>query len=136
MTASELLIGLKQFDSPENRVKKLKYMIPPVPRQVAFQTEVQPTHSAPKDNLSKKMPTGFGVQIGVFGNYSYAERAVTDFRFRFDEVLRIYETQLGGKEVFRIIAGKFEQKRKAKDFKEILSMMGVEGMVKDFSKLY
>ena len=135
MTAAELLDGLQRFDSPENRIKKIKYVVPELPKKVVAQQQKQAADSGQNNKFLEKMPGGFGVQIGVYGSYSNAERAVTKFKLQFEESMDIYETKLNDKKVYRLVAGSFEEKYQAKDFRGMLKSMGIDGMVKDFSKL-
>lgn len=135
MTATELLNGLKIFDLPENRIKKIKYTVPEMPVEIVKQQEKQSSESGQNNKFLEPLPSGFGVQIGVFGSYANAEKQIAKFRMQFVQPLNIFETKLSEKQVYRLVAGEFEQKSQAKDFKGILDFMGIDGMVKDLVAL-
>lgn len=135
MTATQLLEGLQRYDSPENRIKKIKYVVPELPKKVVVQQQKQAADSGQNNKFLEKMPIGFGVQVGVFGSYKNAENLSIQFSLKFEEQLNIYETQLADKKVYRLVAGNFEHKNQAKNFKGMLDSMGIDGMVKNFSGL-
>lgn len=74
----------------------------------------------------------FGIQLGAFSSKANAEKARLDFMKTLSE-LTIVKKISGGKELYIVVAGKFQNKEAAEDYKnQLRKKYGYKGMVIQF----
>lgn len=72
----------------------------------------------------------FTIQVGVYSDPANAERVRTRMEQRFSQPVKIVENWQNGKNLYKVMLGKFEQKEAADHFLERLSAQSVPGFVK------
>lgn len=86
-------------------------------------------------SVSPQASSGYGVQIGVFGDYANVLKTAQVLKAAFHENVLIHVTKLNGKTVFRIILGPFTTRSQADAYKKRLrEKENREGMVVELSR--
>lgn len=79
---------------------------------------------------------GYGVQIGVFGQYGNVLREVQQLQRDFQQPVLVNISELNGKTVYNVIVGSFETRRSAMAFRRMMRKQDYRNtMIKDLSKL-
>ncbi len=76
---------------------------------------------------------GYSVQTGVFADFENVLHEVAKLEKQFKKPVLVYTSRLGGKTVFKILLGTFDEKAKANQFKKHLSSQNLDGFVKDLT---
>lgn len=79
--------------------------------------------------------SGYGVQIGTFGQYGNVLKEATKLKKKFSAKILVDITELNGKPVYRILVGDFNTRKDADDFKVYMENNNVFGYVVDFATL-
>lgn len=86
-------------------------------------------------SVSPQASSGYGVQIGVFGDYANVLKTAQALQAAFHENVLIHVTELSGKTVFRIILGPFSTRSQAGAYKKRLKEKeGRDGMVVELNR--
>lgn len=79
---------------------------------------------------------GYGIQVGVFGQYGNVLREVEKLQQDFKQPVLVNISTLNGKTVYNVIVGSFETRRSASAFRRLMRKQDYRNtMVKDLSKL-
>lgn len=79
---------------------------------------------------------GYGIQVGVFGQYGNVLREVEKLQQDFKQPVLVNINTLNGKTVYNVIVGSFETRRSASAFRRLMRKQDYRNtMVKDLSKL-
>lgn len=73
----------------------------------------------------------FTIQVGVFSDFSNAERTKTQMQQRFQLPVLILESRQDGKHLYKVMVGKFETKEEADLFLTKINAQAVKGYVKN-----
>lgn len=72
-----------------------------------------------KISLTQDIPLGYGVQVGVFGEYGNVLREVSMLEVDYSMDVMVHISKLKGKEVFKIVVGPFDSSAQANGFKKV-----------------
>ncbi len=86
-----------------------------------------------KVDISRKVNTGFSIQVCSFNQYDNVVKKFDELKTKFGKsVLLNIEMAAAGKPVYKILVGEFKSKEEAEKFKKA---KGVDGFVKDLATL-
>jgi cell division septation protein DedD len=88
-----------------------------------------------KMTVTRQVNAGFGVQIGVFGDYANVIKEAQKLDEAYHRNVLVSITKSGDKNVFKVILGPFAAKEQAESYlRELKSKEGRSGMVVDLGK--
>jgi cell division protein FtsN len=82
-----------------------------------------------------KSDKGYGIQIGVYTDYSNALVEVRRLEQKFNQPVNLYGGEQNGKQVYKVIVGLFSSKPEAQQFLDYLHRNDILGFIKDLSGL-
>lgn len=121
---------------PEQAVDQSEISTPPsAPDSASEPDSAAPSGSGLFEFTVKRVSSkGFGVQIGVFGQYGNVLKQAEELQSRFSKPVLVNINSLEGKTVYRVMIGGHPSKPEAQSFLELVKGQGYNGLVKDLSQ--
>lgn len=123
----EVLDELSGYMTPESLVRMLGQYVARVtsgPTPIPMPRDLSPASQ------------GFGVQVGVYGDYENVQREVERLQSRYQQQVQVFSGRLKGSEIHRVVIGPFDNQVIARRFlKEFQAREQRAGIVKDLSRL-
>lgn len=103
---------------------------------VASTVALKPTApQAQPVSTAMKSEKGYGIQVGVFTDYSNAVQEVGRLERRFEQPVNIFTGNQDGRQMYKVVIGLFPLKSKAEDYLNYLQRNDVLGFIRDLAEL-
>jgi len=94
-----------------------------------------PARQAIPDTQTPRANKGYGVQVGVFSDYSNAVQQVARLEKKFDQPVNIFSNSSAGKTTYTIMVGMFGTSEKAAEYLRYLNRNDIKGIVKQIADM-
>ncbi len=117
---------------------------PPVTNYIASaapSTSTTFVHEPPKPirlnnqpNWAPRSEKGYGIQVGVFNDYSNAVKRVSQLEATFEVPINLYAQKQNEQMVYKVVVGLFSSQSKAKQYLTYLNRNDLEGFVRNLDE--
>ncbi len=109
----------------------------PVTRVASSQPSLPARTNVPAktDTQTPRANLGYGVQVGVYADYSNAVQQVGRLEKKFEQPVNIFAGKTEGKTTYSIVIGLFQSQAQATEYLRYLNRNDIKGMVKHIAEM-